>query len=81
MQKHHTAGQNHDRQLTTPICELHQREIHEQILRAGVSLRYEPDPVSRVAKALRAMAIYGRAQADAMNRLADLLDQSRGRSK
>ena len=81
IEEHHTAGKNHDSQLTAPLCKLHHREIHEQIARAGVSLRYEPNPVSRVAKALRASAIYDRAHADAKDRWADLLDQSGGRSR
>ena len=76
IQEHHTAGKNHDSQLTAPLCEMHHREIHEQMLRAGVSLRYQSDPRMRVAMALRAMAVYGRAEADAMERMADLLDQS-----
>jgi hypothetical protein len=76
IQKHHVVGQNHDSQLTAPLCELHHREIHEQMLRAGVSLRYECDPVKRAAMALRAMAVFTRAEADAMDRMADSLDQS-----
>ena len=76
IQDHHTAGKNHDSLLTAPLCEKHHREIHEQVLRAGIALEYEPDPTKRVAKALRAMAVYGRAQADAMERLAELLDHS-----
>lgn len=71
--EHHTAGKNHDSLLTDSICEMHHREIHEQMLRAGISLRYERSPVKRAAMALRAMALYGRAQADAMDRLAELL--------
>ena len=76
IEEHHVAGKNHDPILTAPLCEMHHRQIHERILRAGISLQYERDPVKRVAMALRAMAIYGRAQADAMDRLANLLDQS-----
>jgi hypothetical protein len=76
MQKHHVVGQNHDSQLTAPLCEMHHREIHEHMLRAGVSLRYEYDPIKRVAMMLRAMAVYGRAEADAKDRMADLLEQS-----
>jgi len=81
IEDHHSAGKNHDSQLAASLCELHHREIHEQMLRAGISLRYEPNPVIRAAMALRAMAIYGRAQADAMDRLADSLDQSGGQSR
>jgi hypothetical protein len=81
IEEHHTAGKNHDSQLTAPLCELHHPEIHERMLRAGISLRHEPNPDFRAAMALRAMAIYGRAEADAMDRLANLLDQSGGRSR
>jgi len=52
---------------------MHHRQQHEQMLRAGVSLRYEADPVTRVEMALRAMAAYRRAEADAMERMAELL--------
>lgn len=81
IEDHHTAGQNHDPKLTASICKKHHREIHEQMLRAGVSLRYERDPVRKAAMAMRAMAVYRRAEADAMDRWADLLDKSGGRSK
>jgi hypothetical protein len=84
IQKHHVVGQKHDSQLTVPLCEMHHRAIHERLLRAGVSLRYERDLVKRVAMELRAMAVYrravadcGRAEADAMDRMADSLDESR----
>ncbi len=79
--RHHTAGKNHDPLLKVPLCEMHHREIHEQMLRAGISLRYESDPRVRVAMALRAMAVYSRAEADAMDRMADLLDQSEDQSR
>jgi hypothetical protein len=75
---HHTAGRKHDPTLTVPTCKKHHREIHEQMLRAGISLRYEPDPVKRAAIALRAMAVYRKAETDAMERLADLLDDQGG---
>ncbi len=75
IQEHHPAGQNHDSQLTAPLCEMHHREIHEQLLRAGISLQYEPDEVKRVALALRAAAVYDRARADAMDRWAGLLEK------
>jgi len=74
IQLHHTAGQNHDPELKAPLCEKHHREMHEQMLRAGISLGYEPNVNRRATMALRAMAVYGRAQADAMDRWADLLE-------
>src|SRR5262249_36988959 len=79
IQLHHTAGQNHDPKLTAPLCEKHHREMHEKMLRAGIPLRYERDIDKRAAMALRAMAVYGRAQADAMDRWADLLEGNGGK--
>jgi hypothetical protein len=81
IQQHHTAGQNHDERLQAPLCEKHHRDIHEQMLRGGISLRYESDDNRRAEMALRAMAVYGRAQADAMDRWADLLEKNRSRVK
>jgi len=74
IQSHHTAGRNHDAELTVRLCAMHHRAIHEQILRAGISLEYEPDEVKRVASALRTAAVYDRARADAMERWASLLE-------
>jgi hypothetical protein len=52
--------------------------MHEKILRAGISLTYEPNKSRRVAKALRAVAVFDHAKADAMQRWADLLDDPKG---
>jgi hypothetical protein len=75
IQLHHTAGRNHDLKLKAPLCEKHHREMHEQMLRAGISLQHERNVNTRAAMAFRAMAVYGRAQADAMDRWADLLEE------
>ncbi len=74
IEEHHSAGRNHDPQLTDPLCEMHHRELHEQLRRAGVSLTFEPNPKKRVAKALRSAAVYDRARADAMDRWAASLE-------
>jgi hypothetical protein len=73
IEDHHTVGRHHDDLLKAPLCQRHHREIHEQLRRAEVSLRSEPDKNKRVAKALRAAAVYDRARADAMERWASLL--------
>lgn len=75
VQDHHTAGRRHDDALTDPLCGMHHREIHEQMLRAGISLRYESKVRKRVAQAMRAIAVYDRKRADAIDRWADLLDE------
>jgi hypothetical protein len=78
IQQHHTAGQNHDSLLKAPLCEMHHRDIHEEMNKAGVTLRKKRDRRTRVAMALRGMAVYTRKEADALERMADLLDPSRG---
>jgi hypothetical protein len=74
IEKHHTAGRRHDPELTDSLCERHHRAVHEELRRAGVSLGFEPDKKKRVAMALRAVAVYDRARADAMDRWAASLD-------
>jgi hypothetical protein len=81
IEDHHTLGRNHDSKLTAPLCKKHHGHVHELMLRAGISLRHQRNPVTRVAMALRAMAAYRHAEADAMGRLADLLEKTGGQSK
>lgn len=77
IEEHHTAGRHQDSQLTDPLCQKHHREIHEQWRRAGISPLFEPDPLKRVATALRAAALYDRARAEAMERWATVLEKSK----
>jgi hypothetical protein len=78
IEDHHTAGRRHDPILKAPLCQKHHREIHEQLLQAGTSLKFKRNRNKRVAMALRAAAVYDRAKADAMERWANSLDESRG---
>jgi len=70
IEAHHTAGAHHDSQLKAHVCQKHHRAIHEQILRAEISLTFEPDRNKRIAMALRSAAVYDRERADAMDRWA-----------
>ena len=81
IEMHHTAGRNHDPLLQAPLCEMHHRKIHEEMLCEGISLRTESDQVTRVEMAMRAQAVFMREEADAMDRWADLLAESRGKSR
>jgi hypothetical protein len=76
IEKHHTAGRHHDSELVDNLCEKHHRAVHEEIRRAGIRLRFEPDKNKRIAMALRAVAVYDRARADALDRWAASLDGS-----
>ena len=74
IEKHHTAGRRHDPELTDSLCEKHHRAVHEELRRTGICLGFEPDKKKRVAMALRAVAVYDRARAEAMDRWAASLD-------
>jgi hypothetical protein len=74
IEDHHTAGQNHDRELTAPLCQKHHREIHEQLLQAEISLLQQASTLQRIAFALRASALYDHRRADAMERWASALE-------
>lgn len=57
---------------------MHHRAIHEQILKADISLSFEPKANKRVANALRAIAVYERSKTDTLERLADMIDPPEG---
>ena len=78
IEDHHTAGRHHDSLLKASLCQMHHREVHEQLLRGGTSLKFERNRNKRVAMALRAAAVYDRARADAMDRWASSLDPLEG---
>jgi hypothetical protein len=52
--------------------------MHELMSQGNISLSFEPDLVSRVATILRGIVIYRRAETDALERCAELLDRVRG---
>jgi len=81
IEEHHTAGRNHDAILTAPLCQKHHRQIHEELRKTNVPLRFESDRTKRVATALKAAAVYGRALADAMERWAGSLLTERGQGE
>jgi hypothetical protein len=71
----HTAGRNHDPDLTGPLCQPCHAWITELRRRAGADMKKQENPVTRVEYALRAEAVFLHALADAMNRWADLLSK------
>jgi hypothetical protein len=77
IENHHTAGKHSDAKLVAPLCQKHHRAIQEQLLTTGVPLSFEPDVVRRVANALRCAAVYDRERAEAMERWANSLEQSK----
>ena len=81
LEQHHPAGQHHDPELTVLICRNCHAILHEGILQAGVNMRPEPDPISRVATMLEALSVFFKMLAAAMSKWAELLRKSlQGRS-
>jgi hypothetical protein len=72
----HSAGRNHDSELTFAMCQRHHDELTERRRQAEISMRYEPDPAKRVALALRATSVFLEMLGEAHARWSDLLDPS-----
>ena len=82
LEEHHLAGRKHDPELTVPLCRNCHAEATEGLLRAGVSMRPEPNPIARVALQLDAQAIFHEALAASERRSAELLRKNfQGRSR
>ena len=73
IEQHHVAGRNHDPQLTGPLCQACHALATENLRRADVSMRHEPNSIKRVKKALSATAVFMRMLADALGRWANWL--------
>jgi hypothetical protein len=76
VEKHHVAGNNHDADLTAPLCKTCHARITEDLRQAGVDMRYTPGSVERVRRALRGTAVFLWMLAEAMWRWADSLKRS-----
>lgn len=68
---HHPLGENHETQLIIDLCKYHHSLIHDQMLDAGVDLRFEQNPVRRQAMMLKAEAVFFRDFAESKDRQAD----------
>jgi len=75
---HHAVGEKHDPHTTILLCRNCHANATEGLLRAGVSMRPEPDPVDRVAMMLDGWAVFHEDEATAERRMAELL-RSRSR--
>ena len=76
IEQHHVAGKNHDPPLTAPLCPACHALVTENLRRSDVDMRYEPNSVERVAKALKGTAVFLRMLAEALWRWAESLGSS-----
>jgi hypothetical protein len=77
IENHHVAGNRHDRELTAPLCQACHAQATENLRRADVDMRFTPDSVERVRRALKATAVFLRMLAEALWRWAESLGGSR----
>ena len=75
LELHHIVGRIHDGQLTVWLCRNCHALATEGLLAAGASMRREPDPSKRVALMLRALAVFLKMLAEAVQRWAALLEE------
>lgn len=71
----HTAGQNHDEFLKSPLCIPCHAMVTEFRRRADADMRSQPNSVQRVRCALKATAVFLSALAEAMFRWAELISE------
>jgi hypothetical protein len=73
---HHSVGEAHDPELIVLICRNCHAKATERLLCAGVSMRPAPDPVTRVALILDALAEFFEMLVAALRRWAETLRKS-----
>jgi hypothetical protein len=67
----HIAGRNHVPHVTVEECKLHHGLLTEQRLAAGADMGKQRNRIKSVEMALRSLAVTGRANATAINKLSD----------
>jgi hypothetical protein len=75
IEKHHVAGRNQDREFTVPLCQACHAQATEMLQRADVDMRYTPNSIERVRRALKATAVFLSMLAEALWRWAESLDR------
>jgi hypothetical protein len=73
IERHHVAGKNHDPPLIAPLCLACHALATENLRRADIDMRFEPNSVERVRKSLNATAVFIQLLSDALFRWADSL--------
>jgi hypothetical protein len=73
---HHPACEQNDPDFVVAVCLNCHRKLHEGLAKAGVSMRPESNPKTRVAVMLEALAVFLSMLAEAVLRWAALLRQS-----
>ncbi len=70
----HIGGHHHIPHLTVEVCRVHHALLTEQRLAAGAEMKKQSDPIKSVEMALRSLAVTGRANASALDKLCEALE-------
>jgi hypothetical protein len=76
IEMHHVASEQNDPEFVVAVCLNCHRKVTEGLAQAGVSMRRESNPKTRVAVMLEALAIFLSMLAEAVRRWAGILRQS-----
>jgi hypothetical protein len=70
----HIGGRNHIEHLIVEVCQLHHAMLTELRLAAGAEMAKQPNTIKSVEMALRSLAVTGRANARAIDKLSEGLE-------
>jgi len=70
----HIGGHNHIEHLIVEVCQLHHAMLTELRLATGAEMAKQPNPIKSVEMALRSLAVTGRANARAIDKLSEGLE-------
>ena len=70
----HIAGENQIPNIVVDACQPHHAILTEERLAAGAEMEKQPNPIKSVEMALRSLAVTGRANAAAIEKLSKGLD-------
>ncbi len=76
IEEHHVVGKKHDPAFVAALCLNHHRLATEGLMQAGVSMFREPNPRTRVALMLEALAVFLDMLAASVRRWAVILRQA-----
>ena len=75
IEQHHPLGQNHEPDITLPVCRNHHAKLHEQYAQEGADLRTQPTFMERLLQMLRALAAFFRMLGEAFASWAQKLER------
>jgi hypothetical protein len=76
IEEEHAAGRKHDSHLVAPVSHESQVRVTRNREAAGVSMRFEKDPIRRVILALKATSVFLELLSESMWNWAELLEKS-----